>query len=364
MVRNGYLIVDNGDKTLSLYDKSGTLLLKDYDETAYALTDLRTVDGEAIFMQTKLEAQLIHKPIYTNDPYTGRPKFSGEYEEEESEEIVEIYTYYTLQKDGTWKTLDIATVNAAKASVGVIFDAPTDYGKSDGNIEVYQSEGGRYGYRDKTTGKPIVYASYQWAYEFREGYGICFNGRELVFFNEKGDAVYTVGSHAPDIFFTANELTYPDTNGIEALGCYYFDHGLTRVRMRPNLVTYMTYYYIKTADYTTLIDAQGKEFQIPGGYTLEGYSNGILLLKKVDEELYGYMNNKGEWIVWPEYSYARPFVMGLGVIGNEDGKKGIVNTDGEFVIDMVFDEISDISSGTVILYDESIGWNICRLVSK
>jgi hypothetical protein len=134
--------------------------------------------------------------------------------------------------------------------------------------------------------------------------------------------------------------------------------------MRPNLVTYMTYYYIKTADYNTLIDIRGNEFQIPGGYTLESYSDGVLLLKKQDEALYGYMNYKGEWIVEPEYSYARPFVMGLGVIGDKDGKKGIVNTEGAFVVPMTFDKISDISKGTIALYDTSVGWSVLRLMAK
>ena len=364
MARNGYLIVDNGDKTLSLYDENGDLLLEAYDEETYALTDLRTADGKAIFMQTTVEIQMLRKPIYTKDPYTGRPKESGEYEEKESKCAVKVYTYYTLNEDGTWKKLDIASVNEAKR-VGVIYDAPTDYGKSDCDIEVYASAGGdRFGYRNKTTGKPIVYAMYVWAREFHDGYGVCFNGRELVVYNEQGEKVYSVGCHEPEIFFTANEVTFPDTNGLEALGCYYFDHGLMRVRMRPNLVTYMTYYYIKTADYNTLIDIRGNEFQIPGGYTLESYSDGVLLLKKQDEELYGYMNYKGDWIVQPEYSYARPFVMGLGVIGDKDGKKGIVNTEGAFVVPMTFDKISDISKGTIALYDTSVGWSVLRLMAK
>ncbi len=364
MAKNGYLIVDNEGVSLSLYDANGTLLLENYGEKAYALTELRTKDGRAIFMHTEYETQLTHKPIMIADEYTGRPKESGRYEDAESEVTVEVYTYFTLKADGTFATLDASVVDEAKKK-GVIFDAPTDYGTSESNIEVYKNEySPRYGYRDKTTGKPILYATYLWAHEFRDGYGICSDGRELFVINEQGETVYSVGCQDPDIFFTVNEMTYPDTNGIEALGCYYFDHGLTRVRMRPNLITYAAYYYIKTDDYTTLIDINGNEFEIPGGYTLEGYSDGILLLKKKGENLYGYMSYRGEWIVEPEYSYARPFVMGLGVIGKNGTEIGIVDTNGDLVVPMVFDYISDISKGSVAMHDAETGWSVCLFMAK
>ena len=122
----------------------------------------------------------------------------------------------------------------------------------------------------------------------------------------------------------------PFYNDIYHLGYYYFDHGLMRVRvieherLEGDIVNYIT------ADDGILIDPYGNEFKIPAGYKLVSYSDGILLLER--DGKYGYYHRGGYWIAQPVYTYAMPFVEGIGIIGDADGFKGAVDTAGNTVI--------------------------------
>ena len=81
--------------------------------------------------------------------------------------------------------------------------------------------------------------------------------------------------------------------------------------------------------------------------------------------LYGYMNYKSEWIVQPTYSHVTPSVSGLIVVGNEKGKKGLCDSDGNWILPQVFDYISIPSQGGMIaIYDKTVGWQVMQMMSK
>ena len=70
------------------------------------------------------------------------------------------------------------------------------------------------------------------------------------------------------------------------------------------------------------------------------------------------MTSRGKFICEPTFTYARPFFEGLAVVGEEGGKKGMIDRDGNYVIEPLFDEITDCSGGVICLYDKSCGWQI------
>ena len=82
----------------------------------------------------------------------------------------------------------------------------------------------------------------------------------------------------------------------------------------------------------------------------------MLLLKKEGEQRYGYMDCYGNWVVDPVFSYAACFKQGLAVVGWEDGKKAVIDTDGNIVLPMCFSQISDVSRGMLAAWDEACGW--------
>ena len=362
-LRNGYIIREvNGKFTLLKPD--GTTLLSDYDESDFRLTELRDENGNALFAAVKRVKEDVYLPIMTIEEYSERPMESGLYEEEPVKMEVEKLTYYTLSADGKWVVSSYTDEEVPKETeLGLQFDAPVDFGESDCDIVRFYSYG-RWGYKNAKTGETIIYPRFTEAYNFKDGYAIALDGYYMYFINEKGTTVHQISYAEPEVFQTYENITLPDTNGIESLGYYYFSHGLTRIRVRKNLYTYKLYYYIKESDRSYLYDVNGKEFPLPAGYSMVSYSDGVILLKNNDTGLYGCMNYKSEWVVQPQYSHVTPSLSGMIVVGNENGKKGLVDTKGNWILPQVFDYISAPSAGMVAAYDKTVGWQVFRMMSK
>jgi len=362
-LRNGYIIRDVNGK-LTLLKPDGTTLLSDYDESDFRLTELRDENGKALFAAVKRVKEDVYLPIMTKEEYSGRPMESGYFEEEPVKMEVEHLTYYTLSDDGKWVVSPYTDENPPKETdLGLQFDAPLDFGESDCDIVRFYSYG-RWGYKNAKTGETLIYPRFTEAYNFHDGYAFALDGYMMYFLNERGETVYQTKYAEPEQFQTYENITLPDTDGREALGFYYFSHGLTRIRVRQNLFSYKLYYYIKESDNTFLYDVKGNQFPLPVGYTLEGYSDGVILLKNNDTGLYGCMNYKSEWIVQPQYSHVTPSLSGMIVVGNENGKKGLVDTRGNWILPQVFDYISAPSQGMVAAYDKTVGWQVFRMMSK
>lgn len=158
---------------------------------------------------------------------------------------------------------------------------------------------------------------------------------------------------------TTTYVTYrfmlPDTLGIESIGCSAFDNGWLRVRRQAiSQMSNNKGYIVQDAHF--LIDAGGNIFPVPAGYELVGYSDGVLLLQN-KEGFYGYYSIDGKWIAQPIYTYARPFIQGLAVVGYTDGTVGMIDTDGNVVMPFIYTSLSDVSSGVITSYIEGVGWN-------
>ncbi|MBQ1934601.1 MAG: WG repeat-containing protein, partial [Clostridia bacterium] len=91
--------------------------------------------------------------------------------------------------------------------------------------------------------------------------------------------------------------------------------------------------------------------------------DGVLLLER--DGLYGYYSIEGRWIAQPIFTFARPFAEGLGVIGFANGIKGVIDTEGNVVIPFEYEEISQVSTGIIAAYSETIGnWQFFGKVAK
>ncbi len=191
----------------------------------------------------------------------------------------------------------------------------------------------------------------------------------LCFIGEDGEPLFPTG------WMYANEQNRrvfasfqpPYTYGIESLGSFYFDHGL--VRVRKQIIDFWRYFLrtgytgsqIKVVDeYDALIRKDGTEFELPVGYSLEGYSEGRLLLSR--DGKYGVQSVTGEWIAQPIFADGGPFVGGLAPLKTEDGRWGLIDTDGNIVLPFTYDSISQVSSGLIACWREENGWSILRIM--
>ena len=154
----------------------------------------------------------------------------------------------------------------------------------------------------------------------------------------------------------------PFYQDIYSLGYYYFDHGLMRVRVLEHELNEGDVVNYITADYDILIDPYGNEFELPAGYRLVSYSEGILLLER--DGRYGYYHRDGYWVAQPVYTYAMPFVEGIGILGDADGPRGAIDAAGNVIIPFDYEEITTPSSGVIACYSESDGWLLLAKVSQ
>ena len=187
------------------------------------------------------------------------------------------------------------------------------------------------------------------------------NYRDRAVFKPSSRYVYYVDPNTGKRNSGKDLFLFPDTYGIESIGAQGFDHGYLRLRIRT--VSVMADALGKVVwDQDYLVDTEGNKFSIPTGYTLEGYSDGILLLSK--DGLYGYYSIEGDWIAQPIFTYARPFIQGLAAVGSEDGTVGMIDTKGNIVLPFVFTSVSDVSSGVIVTFCEGIGWEVFTVNKK
>lgn len=214
---------------------------------------------------------------------------------------------------------------ALSAIIGV--DLSVYYDRPDGDIALYY-DGARYGYYYQSTGEPCyMYYHTGQSYQFREGYGALGTSDGIMIVNRAATAFFTnFGAYLP-----------PEGSGRELLGFYQFDRGLMRVRTLA-------------ADGTVqnlVITQAGTLFSLPADYRAVAYSDGVFLMEK--EGRYGFFDYTGRWIAQPVYAAASAFCEGLAVVEDAQGKKGVIDTAGSFVVPLEFDEIAPVSGGILAL---------------
>lgn len=231
---------------------------------------------------------------------------------------------------------------------------------------------------EKTTVNSGVYTSYimqtiSWATEYKYAKAFNFNGGRAVTVDDNGiirvintsgrSVIYLNRTYKTDASrggqYATEFYVEPFERDVYQLGYYYFDGGLMRLRRCERLSYNINVY---NADDDILVDTYGNRYHVPDGYTLVSYSERILLLER--DGRYGYYHADGYWVAQPIYTYAAPFVEGLGVIGFSDGVRGVIDTSGNIVIPFAYTEITNASSGIIACYSEETGWKMYAKMSK
>lgn len=331
-----YILVDNGT-TVDVLKNDGSLLVSGFDTEKYTLAYTRDKKDRPLFK--------------SEEPSRYNPKNT-------------ITQYYYLDDAGVLNKSDYTPEADGR---GLNINYPSYYGKTDNNTYRYFSKNDKlYGYGGISGNMRTEY-KYLNVFNFSEGLSAAVDEEGLMHF--LGESLYAKINGQVQIYKNYNsarrrllrQYIMPDTFGEESLGFFYFDHGLVRVRCQ----IIDAYHYIErnkkyiASDEDIIIRYDGTEFPTPSDYNVIAYSNGVILLEK--DGFYGYMDHTGRWILQPVYTAAEPFYEGLAVVG-VDGKVGMINTDGELVVPMVFDRIGNASGGVIACYDNEGGWSLlCKL---
>ncbi len=301
----------------------------------------------------------VYSPAFVRDKYD-RPMFVRDSAEGET-------LYFYLDTDGL--NFISTDYDPAEEDRGLKFDYPASYGKSDMGITTDRNGvTGRFAYVMRGVGMVTTY-DFTKAYAFTENRAAVTTAKNrggLYFIDENGKRAfetwkYYFNEHGRDVY---ENLVLPLTDGIENLGFFYFDHGLTRVR-RQVIDAYNWAYVgrVRTMkDEQILIRPDGTEYELPAGYELEAYSDGVILLSK--DGKYGFIDYTGEWIAQPIYTAATPFVCGLATLTTEDGRVGMIDTEGNIVLQFTYDYISQVSDGLIAAYRRENGWTVLKMMEK
>ncbi len=215
-----------------------------------------------------------------------------------------------------------------------------------------------------------------WASGYRYAKAFNFSGNYAVVVDDFGhlgvinrNGTYTAlkneldtSTRSTEGYTTRKYYTEPVIPDISAIGSYYFDNGLLRVR-EIWVPDYYEGFYVKDRD--VLIDYRGREYALPSGYTISAYSEGVIILEA--NGLYGcYSTLLERWIADPVFTYAGPFIEGLCVLGLSDGTRGVIDRDGIVVIPFSdgYTEITQASSGVIACYSADAGWRLFAKVTK
>lgn len=284
-----------------------------FDSEGYRLTKFRTAEGDAVFTKDKTEGYFRYDP--------------------ETKGFVSISfdTKGLIQND-------------------FAFPLPRTYGKADPGTKLTR-EGGLYGYRGTPTedgqGRSFTVPNiYTTAFNYSEGFAVMADAKGKV--TIRGDRGQEV--------FTNYDFVLPDLKGEDALGFHYFDGGVLRVIVAG---------YDKDGKLTsrreTMINTKGQEVTLPTGYSVVSLHEGILLVS--DGEKYGYLSANGAWISPPVYSEATPFYEGLAVVTDQNGKMGLIDSEGKTVLPCAFEIVTNFSDGHALCYSKATGWYLLTKVS-
>lgn len=231
-------------------------------------------------------------------------------------------SYYRI-KDGF---ITEAEYRAADYDKGISYDYPSYLAGCDRGFEVF-SRDGLYGLRRTDDGSTVVPAEYADVYGVSEG---------LICAVDSDGALFVFDTEGEEL---ASGFLGAEKENRSGIGYYFFYDGLTRARTQTGEV---------------MLHKSGTLLDVPKDFTVEAYSDGMILLSKGDK--CGFMNSKGAWACDPVYSDAEPFYEGLAVVENRKGKYGIIDRNGTELVPCAFDRITNCSDGLILLYEAEYGW--------
>ena len=347
----GYLLINNASNTTSIYNPVKNIINRDLKDLSPAY--IRDMAGNPVFIYEgenytmNSDSRLAPIDIDIN-LLTG---LHGNYPRYHGSVNAGLYLYY--EERPISRLINGLQVEAA-ANRGEYLEP------------IYVDDVSRlYGYKN-ADGNVVIPARYLYAFNFTEN-GLAVVGdrnRVLSVINIYGNTVITVQNTTLRISELSARAVYdgyylPKSFSMDQRGMLYFDSGLLRVR---RVITQYNTLQSILRENDVLIKTDGSIFEIPSGYEIVYYSDGVAVLKS--GELYGCFSNTGKWITQPIYTYAGMFNEGLAVLGNRDGKKGVIDINGNTVLPFVYDEISDISGGAIAAFEKQNGWSIYLKIAR
>lgn len=150
-----------------------------------------------------------------------------------------------------------------------------------------------------------------------------------------------------DVFENDQESDNPSVNSGNALRVYEPTYEYIR-QFKDNYAT------VYNNGVYSLVDVQNNHHYSTNQDGVGDYSEEIVAIYDADKHEITFTRLEGYSFAFIGYIWAGEFLGGKCVIVDEDGKYGLIDTSGNFIVDCVYDDIEYDMSDTVLLYSDSV----------
>lgn len=108
-----------------------------------------------------------------------------------------------------------------------------------------------------------------------------------------------------------------------------------------------------------IFNLKTKQFNQPPkhfGYLSDPAPNGLMIAQPLDSKLYGYVDTSGAWVIPANYSSVEPFSGGLGLV-KKGGEQYFINDRGERAFTTVYSDMSPVSEGLIAVRNNETNYN-------
>lgn len=194
-------------------------------------------------------------------------------------------------------------------------------------------EKGKFGFIDRT-GKTVIPMKYEYyvgryVCEFNDGVAPVGKDGKIIFIDKNGQELFTIEE---DYFFVSG---FCDGFAYVTKACDNHEILSGLINKKGHLITPI-------------------EYQITGLY-----KEGLIAVKKDGHAQY--INKYGETIIDTTYEFIGDFDNHLAVVMNASKKFGIINTDGDVVIELKYDALSNVITNDIVFFREGATCGFMRL---
>ena len=211
---------------------------------------------------------------------------------------------------------------------------------SEGVAAKYDSGRSIYWYIDETGNRVSPYKTYEWAWEFQNGFARVKKYGKWGIIDKKGseivpflyDLIYNCSLESPNLVELNGKYGYIDVYGKIVIPIIYdeatfFKEGFAKVRIDGN-------YYV--------IDKEGNIVYENKPSNLFEYTEGLAAVELNGK--WGFVNTNGEEIISLEYDNVCAFIGGLAAV-KKNGKWGVIDNSNKIIVPLIYDKLFSFTDG-------------------
>lgn len=205
---------------------------------------------------------------------------------------------------------------------------------------------GKWSFLD-TLGHIVMTLDYPLVYDFQDGFALVQLDRPTSFDKTQFGLIDKAGT----VKVKTVSSKYYDSEQLNISTIYHFLLDKYQIqsshKIQKKYIHSSQHKLIRRDSQTVMVNPKGKIVKsFSDGLQFGSFQEGMLAVKEGD--YWGFMNNKGQWTIFPQFVNPKPPVFSEGLaaaLEPTSNQYGFIDKTGRWVIEPVFDEVNDFSEG-------------------